>query len=381
MANKRTYEELEQRVLELEQAETELKQWQKKLQESEERLKALSGASFEAIFLSEKAICFDQNQAAERMFGYTRAEAIGRHGTEWIAPKDHEQVKINMASGYEKPYEVNALKKDGNTFPCEIQARMTEYQGRSIRITALRDISARKQAEGALRESESFFSQMFEQSTTSTCLYNPDGTIRRVNNEFCKMFGVEEKVIINAGYNVFKDQAAIDAGIIPFLRDIFEERKRQHWETNFDIDVASASTGTPTSRAGKIFLEVFGYPVLNRKGNLEYVVLQHYDITDRKQAEEALRESEDKFRSFAEQSLVGIYLISGDVFKYVNPKFAEIFGYSVDECLNNMHFPQLVHSEDLATVEKQVGRRLSGETKALRYSFRGIKKSGETIHV
>jgi len=381
MANKRTYEELEQRVLELEQTETELKQWQKRLQESEERLKALSGASFEAIFLSEKGICFDQNQAAERMFGYTRAEAIGRHGTEWIAPKDHEQVKINMASGYEKPYEVNALKKDGNTFPCEIQARMTEYQGRSIRITALRDTSARKQAEGALRESESFFSQMFEQSTTSTCLYNPDGTIRRVNNEFCKMFGVEEKVIINAGYNVFKDQAAIDAGIIPFLRDIFEERKRQHWETNFDIDVASASTGTPTSRAGKIFLEVFGYPVLNRKGNLEYVVLQHYDITDRKQAEEALRESEDKFRSFAEQSLVGIYLISGDVFKYVNPKFAEIFGYSVDECLNNMHFPQLVHPEDLATVEKQVGRRLSGETKALRYSFRGIKKSGETIHV
>jgi len=78
MANKRTYEELEQRVLELEQTETELKQWQKRLQESEERLKALSGASFEAIFLSEKGICFDQNQAAERMFGYTRAEAIGR---------------------------------------------------------------------------------------------------------------------------------------------------------------------------------------------------------------------------------------------------------------------------------------------------------------
>ena len=101
----------------------------------------------------------------------------------------------------------------------------------------------------------------------------------------------------------------------------------------------------------------------------------------RDRAEEALRESEDKFRSFAEQSLVGIYLISDDVFKYVNPKFAEIFGYSVDECLDNMHFPQLVHPEDLATVEKQVGRRLSEETKSVRYSFRGIKKSGETIHV
>jgi PAS domain S-box-containing protein len=110
-------------------------------------------------------------------------------------------------------------------------------------------------------------------------------------------------------------------------------------------------------------------------------LLQARFITERKQAEEALRESEDKFRNFAEQSLVGIYLISDDVFKYVNPNFAEMFGYSVDECLNNVHFPQLVHPEDLATVEKQVGRRLSEETKAVRYSFRGIKKNGETIHV
>ena len=102
---------------------------------------------------------------------------------------------------------------------------------------------------------------------------------------------------------------------------------------------------------------------------------------ERIQVEKELRESEDKFRSFAEQSLVGIYLISGSVFTYVNPKFAEIFGYSVDECLNNMYFRQLVHPEDLATIEKQVGRRLSGETKAVQYSFRGIKKSGETIHV
>ncbi|MBT3256783.1 MAG: response regulator [Deltaproteobacteria bacterium] len=99
------------------------------------------------------------------------------------------------------------------------------------------------------------------------------------------------------------------------------------------------------------------------------------------EAMEVLREGENKFRSFAEQSLVGIYLISDDVFKYVNPKFAEMFGYSVDECLDNMHFPQLVHPEDLATVKEQVGRRVSGETKAVQYSFRGITKSGDTIHV
>ena len=105
------------------------------------------------------------------------------------------------------------------------------------------------------------------------------------------------------------------------------------------------------------------------------------EIEERKGIEEALRESEDKFRNFAEQSIVGIYLISDGVFKYVNPKFAEIFGYSIDECLDNMHFQQLVHPDDLAVVKKQVVRRVSGEINAVRYSFRGIKKNGETIHI
>jgi PAS domain S-box-containing protein len=129
------------------------------------------------------------------------------------------------------------------------------------------------------------------------------------------------------------------------------------------------------------YVNTQGYPRYDENGRITELYGTSQDITERMGKEEAIRESEDKFRSFAEQSLVGIYLISGDHFKYVNPKFAEIFGYSVDECLDNMHFPQLVHPEDLATVEKQVGRRLSGETKPVRYSFRGIKKSGETIHV
>ena len=77
-----TYEELEQRVQELEII-------------SHQR-KALAEAPFEAIFLSEQGVCLDQNLAAEKMFGYTRAEAIGRHGAEWIAPEYREQVKKNM---------------------------------------------------------------------------------------------------------------------------------------------------------------------------------------------------------------------------------------------------------------------------------------------
>jgi len=133
-----------------------------------------------------------------------------------------------------------------------------------------------------LRNAEFLFSQMFEQSTISMCLYTPEGTIVRANHEFCKMFGVKENEIVNAGYNVFKDQAAIDAGIIPLLKNIFKKKKTENWEIEYNIDSASESTETPTSRVGKIVLKANGYPVLNYQGEIEYVVLEHYDITERK---------------------------------------------------------------------------------------------------
>ncbi|MBU0544996.1 MAG: PAS domain S-box protein, partial [Proteobacteria bacterium] len=94
-----------------------------------------------------------------------------------------------------------------------------------------------------------------------------------------------------------------------------------------------------------------------------------------------LRESENKFRKFADQSLVGINLIQDGVFKYVNPKFADIFGYTVEECLDNMNFKELIYPGDLAIVEENVNRRMSGELENVRYEFRGIKKTGEIIHV
>ena len=369
---------------------TDYKKATEALRESEERLRIAGKAAYDLIY--EWNVPNDALEwfgDIDGLLGYEPG-AISRDIGAWldlIHPEDRGQlenaVELHRAATDPIHYEYRIKHRDGTyRYLQDHGLPMLDNQGRPYKwIGVCADISERKQAEGALRESESYFSQMFEQSTTSTCLYNPDGTIKRVNHEFSKMFGVEEKVIINAGYNVFKDQATIDAGVMPLLREIFDEKKTKNWETIFDIDVASASTGTPTLRAGKIFLEVFGYPVLNRKGNLEYVVLQHYDITERKQSQVELKESEDKFRNFAEQSLVGIYLISDGAFKYVNPKFAEMFGYRVDECLNNMHFPQLVHPEDLATVKKQVGRRLSEETKAVRYSFRGIKKSGDTIHV
>ena len=123
------------------------KQAQTLLKESENRYKLLSDATFEAIFISENGICIGQNNAAFRIFGYTEAQALGRMATDWIHPDDREQVKKNMSSGFESPYEVKALRSDGSAFHCSIQGRSYTHKGRNLRITALQDISDRKQAE------------------------------------------------------------------------------------------------------------------------------------------------------------------------------------------------------------------------------------------
>ncbi|MBI9037631.1 MAG: response regulator [Bacteroidales bacterium] len=128
---------------------TEQKIAEKALKESENRFKFLSEAPVEAIFISEKGICIDQNLSAQNMFGYSLKEAIGRPGTDWITPQSREIVLKNMMSGYEKPYEVTALRKNGETFPAEIQGRMVEIDGRMIRITALNDITQRKKSDQA----------------------------------------------------------------------------------------------------------------------------------------------------------------------------------------------------------------------------------------
>jgi PAS domain S-box-containing protein len=112
----------------------------------------------------------------------------------------------------------------------------------------------------------------------------------------------------------------------------------------------------------------------------ERLIVTFNDITERKLAEEALLEAENKFRSFSEQALAGIYLIQDGLFKYVNPRFAQMFGYTVEECLE-LPFKNLVSPEDLTTVQEQVRRRTSGEIQFVHYTFRGLKKNGVIFYV
>ncbi|MEE9911629.1 MAG: PAS domain S-box protein [Deltaproteobacteria bacterium] len=101
---------------------------------------------------------------------------------------------------------------------------------------------------------------------------------------------------------------------------------------------------------------------------------------ERRQAQAELIESEIKFKSFAEQAFVGTYLLQDGILKYVNPKYAEMFGYTVEECLSeDMSLDRLVAIDDLEKVREQIRRRISGEADFVHYTFRGVRKSGQVF--
>lgn len=141
-------------MMALENEIKERKKAEEALWKSEERYRALSNATFEAIFISENGICIETNQMATAMFGYAYDELIGIFGSDVIAAESKELVKHNMLSEYEEPYEVIAQRKDGSTFHAEIRGKMTQYKGKKVRVTVVHDIDERKKAEEARRQSE-----------------------------------------------------------------------------------------------------------------------------------------------------------------------------------------------------------------------------------
>lgn len=101
----------------------------------------------------------------------------------------------------------------------------------------------------------------------------------------------------------------------------------------------------------------------------------------RDEAEDSLRESENKFKDLVEKSLVGVYLIQDDVFKYINPRLAEIHGYEVEDLLEKEGPAVLVHPDNWATVKGNIDKRLSGEVPSIGYTFKAITKNREIIFV
>ena len=151
--------------------------------------------------------------------------------------------------------------------------------------------------------------------------------------------------------------------------------------------LAKAAAGSPQvfewqarDRAGRVFwVEVHLKPI--RLAGQDRVLAVLRDIHQRKRTEEALKESEARYRMVTEGSLAGVYVFQDEGLAYVNPTMAQTFGYRPEELMGRMVDPQdLIHPEDLPLVQENIRRRLSGELEAAHYTFRGLHKDGRVIY-
>jgi PAS domain S-box-containing protein len=117
---------------------------------SELRFRALTAATFEGIAASEHGVIVDVNEQLTRLIGCDRSDLIGHDVAQFIAPESREAVASAIRSGRETPYRHSMLRKDGTRLEVETQARSTDWMGRPVRITAIRDVGAQLQLEERL---------------------------------------------------------------------------------------------------------------------------------------------------------------------------------------------------------------------------------------
>ncbi|MBS1140428.1 MAG: hypothetical protein H6R13_1881 [Proteobacteria bacterium] len=138
----------------------------------------------------------------------------------------------------------------------------------------------------------------------------------------------------------------------------------------------------PADGHGERVFDIAKVPLFAADGSRHALLTVGRDITERVETEKALRSAERKFRGLIEQSLAGVYIIQDRRFRYVNPCFAQIFGYdSPDKIIDTLPVETLVSAQDQPLVAENIRRRIAGEEEAMHYSFAGRRKDGSPVEV
>ncbi|MBA3472371.1 MAG: PAS domain S-box protein, partial [Rubrobacter sp.] len=322
------------------------------LLESEERFRGLSDATFEGIAIIDEGSISEINRTFVAMFGYDDAsEVVGKTPLDFMAPESHDLVRQRVSSGYEEPYEAVGLKKDGTTFDMEIRGRMSSYRERTVRVTALRDITERKQAEEALRKSEARNRAVVETASEVILTMTTDGLIRSFNPAAERVFGYTAEEAVGQP-----------------LRMLMPERFRGSHEAGFRRYLG----GGEAHVVGKGPVELAGlrkngeeFPLelslgeMREEGDILFTGIIR-DITERKQSEEDLRQAEKQYRGLVETVQEGIGFITQEgVITYCNEAYADIFELAPEE-LTGKSLLDFLDEEQKENVLRQRDLRLEG---------------------
>jgi PAS domain S-box-containing protein len=145
---------LRARVAEMEQQQAKLVREAEQLRCSEERFRHLSEAAFEAIVVHDHGRILDGNEAFAKISGWPLGELMGTSVFDLIVPEYRDFARQKIESECEQPYVLWVTRSDGVRFPVEVRARMVQYHGQRVRVSALRNLTELHAAQEALRASQ-----------------------------------------------------------------------------------------------------------------------------------------------------------------------------------------------------------------------------------
>ncbi len=303
---------------------TERRRAEESLRESEEKFRILAEQLPGMVFINSGGRVLYANRRSVETLGYTREEltAPGFDFMSFIAEDSREEVGKQFrrhALGEEvEPYECTLVTQDGRLVETIISTKLITFEGQPAILGVVTDITERKQAEQSLRESEEKFRSLTEQLPNMVFI-NAGGRIIYVNRECEEALGYAREEFFAPDFNFF-------SLIAPEFRDRIAESWRNHLAGN---EVKPFEYALLT-KDGRRIEAIITSQLINYGGQTALLGIVT-DITERKSAEMALRESEEKFRILAEQMPSIIFINQRGRIRYVNSTCEDVTGYRKEE--------------------------------------------------
>jgi PAS domain S-box-containing protein len=340
------------------------------LRESEQRYRLLFENSPDSIAVYQEGKILFANPATLRLLGAKEpGEVIGRPVLDFVHP-DCRKLVLERAREQERsgqPADTAAekfLRRDGTAVDVEVIAAPFPYKGKTAHLVISRDITERKRAESLLHEKEERFRATFENPVIGVCVVGLDGRLLQVNEGMCRIFGYsrEEFEAMTVSTIAFPEDAGVSSGFIQQAvaggADAGEFDKRYlHKDGRIIWGHVSSS----------IVRDPAGAPL--------YFISHVQDVTERRRAENALRENEERYRSLFENSLEGVGLSQGNRVIDANPALLDIFGYESLEEFRAVSLLEHVAPESKAEISRRMDAK--GDGGESRFQYRIVRKDGE----
>lgn len=347
------------------------------LQESEERFREIASTVSQFFFLrrADSGEYIYVSPAYEKIWGRS-CESLYQNPDSWleaIHPDDRDRVKRSLREqfrGTPQRREYRIVRPNGKIrwVAAEVSA-IRDETGRPLRYVGFaEDISDRKRAEKRLRESEERFRGAFEDAATGMALVSSTGRVLKVNRSLCEILGYTEAELLNLTFQEITHPDDLEADLKLFKQVLKGEIRTYQIEKRY------------FGRDGRVIWTLLGVSlVMDETERPLYLISQVQDISDRKRAEEALKNSEERFRLSFESAAVGMGLVNiNGTFMQVNRAFCEMVGYSERE-LFSLSVYDLTHPEDLNIELELVCQLLDGQIPYYHMEKRYVHKRGYEV--